>query len=92
MVAIGHARGLEPRTRRRGLAPGLVLLVALAICAAAASLMISGLLNLFFGHLPAWATFAIYALEVVPAVFFAGATLVSGAQPPAAIPPWDSLP
>ncbi len=89
MVAIGHARGLEPQTQRPAFASGLVLLLALVACAVAASLMISGLLNLLFGHLPAWATFAICAVEVMPAVFFAGATFVSGAEDQPAIPPWN---
>ena len=87
MVAIGHVPGWEPRTRHRGPAPGLVLLFGVTACAVVASVIICGLLTLLFGHLSGWVTFAVYAVQVLPAIFFAGAVFSGGEERPANFPP-----
>ena len=81
MVTLDH--GWEQSTASRAVGQhyaGVFLLLIVIAAAIVASLLIGGLLTLIFGSLPAGLWFAIYAFQIVPAVFFGGAIFVSGQE------------
>ena len=71
-------RSIAHLIRLQFISARLVVLIILVIAAIVAGLIICGLLRLVLGPLPAWLWFAVLSLEVLPAIFLAGALFVGG--------------